>query len=87
MQAQSVRTLRTGIITEPGAAHLDHYLASMASCQGIGPLAYADPTGETLGQARRLLGPIVSYTSPARMIAAVTSWRRLDAHLVRLAGL
>ena len=68
MQAHSEATLRTGIITEPGAAHLDHYLASMASCQGIGPLAYADPTGETLGQARRLLGPIVSYTSPARMI-------------------
>ena len=79
MQAQSVRTLRTGIITEPGAAHLDHYLASMASCQGIGPLAYADPTGETLGQARRLLGPIVSYTSPARMIEefrSVPDWVR-----------
>src|SRR5260370_16262238 len=68
MQAHSARTLRTGIIAEPGAAHLDHYLESIAPCQGIGPLAYADPTGETLGQARRLLGPLETYTSPARML-------------------
>src|SRR5580704_16767030 len=68
MQPHSSRTLRTAIITEPEAAHLDDYLESIAACRGIGPVAYSDPSGQTFDEARLRLGPVSTYTSPTLML-------------------
>jgi predicted dehydrogenase len=69
MQAHSARKLRTAIITEPGAAHLDHYLETIAACDGLGPLAYADSTGATFEDARRMFGDCQTYKSLPDLLA------------------
>ncbi len=68
MQAPATK-LRTAIITESGAAHLDHYLETIASCEGLHPLAYADPTCATFGDAQRILGACKTYDSPGDLLA------------------
>jgi predicted dehydrogenase len=62
-------SLSTGIISDPAAAHLDHYLEAIAGCHGLGPLAYADSTGHSLDQARHLLPGCRTYSSIERMLA------------------
>lgn len=62
------RTLRTGIITEPTAAHLNFYLRMIAACNGLGPIAYADATGASFAQACLELPDMEVYDSPRRML-------------------
>lgn len=68
MQTPSATTLRTGIIAEPGAAHLPHYLESLAACAHLAPLAYADPTGSSLESAQAALTGVQLYESPGQML-------------------
>ncbi len=45
--------IRVGVIAEPGGAHLDLYLSSLASCSGVEEVTLADKTGLTLQKASR----------------------------------
>ena len=48
-------SIRVGIITEPGGAHLSLYLKSLANCQGGDQIALADSTGGTFENAKSVL--------------------------------
>lgn len=69
MPPPSGSTRRIGIIAEATAAHLDHYLESIAACVDLGPLAFSDPAGASSEQARRLLPGILTFASPNEMLA------------------
>ena len=68
MQSHQVPILRTGIIAEPGAAHLDHYLEAIGACLGVEPVGFADGSSATFAQARLFLPKAVLYESPERML-------------------
>lgn len=64
----SAATKRIGIIAESTAAHLDHYLESIAACDGVGPMAYTDPGGASLEQVSQLLPGVLTFESPEEML-------------------
>lgn len=66
MQEQPVRQLDVGIIAEPTAAHLDLYLETIASCRGIGAIAYAGANG---GTPSSLPAGMRRYNSPEMLLS------------------
>lgn len=66
------RTIRVGLITQAGGAHLDQYLPSLAGTEEVASVSVADPSGKAPDLARRMLGAkfAKSYASAAELLAS-----------------
>ena len=58
LQAQTkFDTIDVGFISSPTASHRQSYLRILAKCNGVRQISVVDPTGKTLEESKRLLGP------------------------------
>jgi predicted dehydrogenase len=56
MSARAAKKLSIAFVTEPGGTHLSLLAKGIATCEGIGPVAVADPSGESFAGVRDWLG-------------------------------
>lgn len=67
--------IKVGLITEPGAAHLDTYLSCLAGCAEVAEVALADHTGSTSEKAGQILAAgsvrFRSFRDPVEMLREV----------------
>lgn len=56
------KSIKVGVITHAGGAHLDAYFGSLASIEEAEAVALADPDGTTVAQAKKLLGDKLKET-------------------------
>jgi predicted dehydrogenase len=50
------KTIRVGVITESGGAHLGQYFAALNECPEVEAVALADPSQQSVDRARKALG-------------------------------
>ena len=57
------KTLAVAVLTEPAkGSHLSSYLKGLVRCQGVARVVHSDPSGETFGEAERLLNERLAAT-------------------------
>jgi hypothetical protein len=64
------KTIKVGVITQAGGAHLTDYFASLAMIDEAEAVALADPSGKSTDGARKALGDKLKdvFTDPADLL-------------------
>src|SRR5579863_2561626 len=81
-----LESIKVGLLTEPGAPHLDIYMECLANCSGVAEISVADSGGGAFGLARATLGKrfpeIGTYTDYRAMLRE----RRPDLAVISFAS-
>lgn len=65
------KQIKVGVITHADGAHVGSYFAALAESETVSGVALSDPDGETVADARQVLGKKLAgtYSSPEAMLA------------------